>query len=126
MGRKNLYFLVARNRDTNDFQIVDTTSSYGSSLEEIDLFTMRFENEKDLLTCLQKKGKTTSNDLDFFVAYQKKEKNERRLHFKEVLYSSGERIHDIALASSQGELEDKKREVSYIFYDFCENKIIER
>ena len=46
--KKNNYFLVARNRDTNTFKILRVYGERGSQLEKIDYATSKFKSSDEL------------------------------------------------------------------------------
>ena len=56
MGKPNLYYLVARDRLSDQFKIVPIHSKRGLSLEEIDLYTTSFQDEEDLAMTLREEG----------------------------------------------------------------------
>ena len=116
---RNYYFLVARDRDTNEFKVIPTSDTYGSSLEKIDLFTIGFDSEQQLAKKLVCDKKMDHEDLDLFIAFQKKEKGNRHLYLKEVLYSSCRSIRDIAEASDNGDIESKRENITSILHEFC-------
>jgi len=119
MGRRNRYFLVAREKETNIFDIVPVTDGYGSSLEEIDLFTTHFDSEKSLIQALKIDGKVKSDSLDLFITHQSGTKGNEKMFSQEVLYSDNQRICPIAKASYRGNIEDEKDDIRSIFREFC-------
>lgn len=119
MSRRNRYFLVARDRDTNTFDIVPITDSYGSSLEEIDLFTTCFDKENTLSKVLKIDHKVESDSLDLFVVHQSIEKGKPTLFIQEVLYSDSDRIRSVAKGSLKRDTDKEQNEMRDIFREFC-------
>ena len=118
MSRKSRYFLIARNRENNQYQILNITDTYGSSLEEIDCYTIDFENEKELLESLQKRGILEGNSYDFYIVHQTNEKKSK-LYTQEVLYSEHHHIRKVSSASKDNHIEQAKDISQAIFYLFC-------
>ena len=119
MSRRNRYFLVARDRDTNTFDIVPVADTYGSSLEEIDLFTTCFDKESTLSKVLMIDHKVGNDSQDFFVVHQSKEKGKPTLYTQEVLYSDSDRIRRVAKGSLINKIENEQDGMRDIFREFC-------
>ena len=83
MGKNNTYYFIARNKKTNDFNIVDI----GNSLEDIDLYTINFTGNPQLIKDLKSKGKIVDEDVDIYIVLPKKENNEKNLYYMDILYS---------------------------------------
>ena len=92
MGKNNTYYFIARNKKTNDFNIVDI----GNSLEDIDLYTINFTGNPQLIKDLKSKGKIVDEDVDIYIVLPKKENNEKNLYYMDILYSDSKNIKNIA------------------------------
>ena len=55
MKKKN-YFLVARNRDTNEFKILKVYGERATSLEKIDYATSKYSSYEELVNCKERNG----------------------------------------------------------------------
>ena len=119
MSKKNLYFLVAREKETNVYSIIPVTGRYGSSLEEIDLFTTQFDREENLIQKLKMDKKIESDSIDLFIAHQSGKKGEEKMYYQEVLYSDSREICPVAKASILGDIEVEKEQSRSIFRKFC-------
>ena len=84
MSRANQYYLIARERLTNEFSVVPLNGKRGLSLEEIDLYTTKFEGEVDLASKLREEGIISYEMPDFYIASQGKKG--KYLNTQEVLY----------------------------------------
>jgi len=117
MKKGNRYFLVARDKDTNDFTILPIEER-GESLETIDLYTTSFENCESMASFLFHQGKISSENIDFFIAHQNQKNGKKVLHIQEVLYASDYDIRDVARASLMGKLSNHSM-VDKLLGDFC-------
>lgn len=96
MGKKDIYYFIARDIKTNKFKIL----SFGQSLEEIDLYTIKYQNKEELLKFLITKGKITSMDTDIYIGIPKKNENgEYVINSFDILYSDSTSIKDLANGS---------------------------
>ena len=96
MSKTNRYFLIARDRITNDFQIVPVTDQYGSSLEEIDLYTTDSLDDKDFQERLSQRGMHFENPNDFYIVTQVRREGQNDLNQMEVLYADSRDVQEIA------------------------------
>lgn len=119
MSKRNLYYLVARNRKMNDFQIIPVNGKVGNSLEEIDLYTTSYGSALELIHSLQEQGILQGKDIDFFIVSQKHKKGEKQLLFLDLLYKDSAKIREVAEASSQGKLDGSLKCVNDILNHFC-------
>ena len=119
MGKRNLYYLVARNRKLNDFQIIRINDKVGNSLEEIDLYTTNYGSALELVHSLQEQGILIGKDIDFFIVSQRHKKEEKHLSFLDLLYNDSAKIREVAEASSKGKIDDSQRCVNDILNHFC-------
>lgn len=93
MGKKDIYYFIARDIKTNKFKIL----SFGNSLEEIDLYTIKYENKDELLKFLITKGKINSMDTDIYIGIPKKnDEGKYFINCFDILYSDSIGIKDIA------------------------------
>jgi len=99
--KKNQYFLVERNKRTEQFHILVRESS----LEEIDLYTMKYRNMEELLGGVN----------DCFIVNQENSK----LHIQEVLFQDCKEVIPLANASLQGALENERNMTHPILNIFC-------
>jgi len=83
---KNYYYLIARNKASNDFQIIDI----GTKLEEIDLYTGDYKDKKELMDKLISENKIYSTNTDIYIALPKVEDKKKYIYTLEVLYDCGE------------------------------------
>lgn len=116
--RKKLYYLVARNLESNELEFVKIGNSYGKSLEEIDLFTTDFNYKRQLLGYLAYKGIIKSSNVDLFIVKQNKYNEEVLLDFYEVLYAYNDSIKPIAKKSLDNKIDLMGKEIKEVFYNF--------
>ena len=95
MKKGNAYFLVARDRNTNNIERISLDNET-TSLEEIDLYTTSFRQEAALSRVLYLQQKVKSLNNDFFIIYQTIDK---QLQLWEVLYDKEKRIRPLAKKS---------------------------
>lgn len=113
------YYLIARDRVSNDFQILSFNGKRGCTLEEIDIFTTGFQNEEELSDYFQKNGVGYEN-IDFFIASQNKSKGKTYLKKQELLYSNNIGIRGIATNSYNKEIEKSGEAIDLILDEFAE------
>lgn len=115
----NNYFLVARNRDTNTFKILEVYKKRGSNLETIDYATSRYTSN-ELLNLLFEKEKIDSLNTDLFIAYKG---NKKEMKYLEIITNDKEdRIQDlrqVIVNSSNKKLSDSD-EAKRIVDKFCQ------
>lgn len=92
MGKSNMYYFVARDRVTNDLNIINI----GNTLEEIDLYTIQYDNKDELIKHLNEKGIITGTDLDLYIAIPKNSSKGKYVNYMDVLYSDSRGVEDIA------------------------------
>ena len=120
MSRTNLYYLVARNRANNDFQVIPVFGNRGCSLEEIDLYTTEFSSEEELAKALREASVVSYSDIDFFIANQKRVKGETYLKKQELLFSKSKKVQEIAQNSMNGKIEKSSNQIDRILDYFGE------
>ena len=95
------YYLVARNRKDNSFQVIKLKESWylgkkrgrddvftrENDLEAIDLVTTKFASEKDMAKRMLANGYITDSDVDIFIASKRKSDGKSYIKFEEVLYN---------------------------------------
>ena len=109
--KKNQYFLVVRNHQNSWLQILPVNNSWGSSLEEIDLETIRYKDSKDLL----KHYNLFLEDVDLFIISQENS----ILHIQEVLFQEDKEVSYLANASLKGTLEKERNITHPLLNNFC-------
>ena len=97
MGKKNLYYFVARDKKTNKFKFLD----FDKSLEKIDLYTINYDNKDDLLKHLLDEGKINDIDTDIYIVTSKKNEG---ISYYDILYSDSSNIKDIAEGFSKKDI----------------------
>ena len=106
MSKKSMYYLVARNRKTNDFQIIPIAGKYGNSLEEIDLYTTNYSGIQELIQALYSHQVIDEEDMNFFIVSQGNMNGEKKVSYLDLLFGDSAEIRDIASASSKGEMDE--------------------
>ena len=101
MSKVTEYYLIARNEKTNTFKIVPINNQRSSILEDIDLFTMKFRNNKELTAFLTNKEILEPSEYDFFIVTQKKVDGKNELLKQELVYSNSKVLKDIAKNSKE-------------------------
>ena len=120
MGKANEYFLVARNRLSNQFQILKVDGKRSNSLEELDLYTTSFKDEYDLEDVLQEEGILSDDDTDFFIVHQTRVNGQPKLVKQEVLFSIHSVVRDIAKNSKRGEIAKSEYLIDHILDSFAD------
>ena len=119
MGKKNTYYLVGRDTNTNQFEIISFTENRGSSLEEIDCNTVLYPNSQLLTKGLIEKGLISNPYNDYYIVHQRKYNKKTYLKTDEVLFSSSIPITQLANASLEGRLKEMDKQIDYIMKQFC-------
>ncbi len=120
MKQKTLYFLIARDRDSNHIEVIPVKEDWGDSLENIDLFTTTFEKEQDLTNYFIETGEIHSINTDFFIAHRAlDENNQSVLKLEEVLWHEDSKIKDIAKAASSGDITKAREAAQLLINAFC-------
>ena len=120
MGKLRNYYLIARDRKTNDFKVVPVLGEHGSFLEEIDLFTTFFESSDDLTKYLNQMEIIHGDDVDFFIAHSSLENGHKVIWTQELLYQHGSEICPIASNSLGGVIEKSQGDIDRIIHNFCD------
>ena len=99
------YYIVSRNPNTNEYKSIMIGDS--SVLENIDLYTLNFNNKAELIADINSYGYDLSNDDDLFIASLSRSHD---LKIKDILYNGKyvSNIRNIALASRNKEAFDYK------------------
>ena len=118
MSKENVYYLVARNRLTNDLEMIPVQGKRGCSLEEIDLYTTAFEDSFHLERDLNEKGFPISFS-DFFIVNQGCLYGEKYLQKQEVLYSYHNVVREIAKDSLHHDIEHSSECIDRILDSFA-------
>lgn len=125
------YFLVARNKDNNSFQIIGINEKwylgdkgqdvawYGSSLEAIDLVTSSFKSREQMIERLFASGYITDKNVDIFVANKTKIGDKDYVLFDEVIYNSENEnrmnnFKQVARTSMASNFNNAREQVNYI------------
>lgn len=96
MSRTNEYYLIARNEKTNEFKIIPVNNKRSSILEDIDLFTIKFKNKKELTEFLNQKGILTPNEYDYFIVNRKRVNGKTELNKQELIYTTNKVLKQIS------------------------------
>lgn len=120
MGKTNEYFLIARNRLTNQFQVVPFGGKRGHSLEEIDLYTTDFKDEYELEDTLREDGVLPDEDTDFFIVHQRRANGEVTLTKQEALFSKHNIVRDIAENSRKGQITKSEYLIDHLLDSFAD------
>ena len=113
MGKKNIYYLVGRDRVLNNFEVFTLNGEYGSSLEKIDLYTCNFKDSRELMKSFP--NTDLGEDVDFYIVHQD---NNKRIIKDEVLYSDSKDIISIANDSLDKDISKSKRNIEIILNKF--------
>lgn len=113
MGKANSYYLVAREKDTSRFDIIDC----GSTLEEIDLYTIDFKDEEEIINKLLSENKINSNNIDLFIACPRKIDAKNYIRTLNLLFYNNRGIGVIAKQSINKEL--PSQEADELINKFC-------
>ena len=119
MGKKSLYYLVGRDRKSNDFQIIPIDNKWGNSLEEIDLYTTNFSNASELMKALHARELLEKKDVDLFIVSQKEKNGAKTLSFLDLLFKDSYQIREIAKASSKKQIDQCSKSINDILNHFC-------
>ena len=94
------YYIVSRNPNTNEYKSIMIGDS--SVLENIDLYTLNFNNKEELIRDINSYGYNLSNEDDLFIASLGRSHD---LKIKNILYNGKyiSNIRNIALASKNKE-----------------------
>lgn len=113
------YYLIARDKTSNDFRILELKSKWylkngtndlirSNKLEVIDLVTTRFSSREEMANRLVEDKYILNNNYDFFIVSKYKKDNVEKLKFQEVIYNRKDsRIEDfrkIAYNSLNGKI----------------------
>ncbi len=111
------YYIVSRNPNTNEYKSIMVGDS--SVLENIDLYTLNFNNKAELIADINSYGYDLSNDDDLFIASLSRSHD---LKIKDILYNGKyvSNIRDVALASKNKEDFDY-RPIFNTTYKLCKN-----
>ena len=120
MGRRKEYFLIARNKQNNDYQIIKINGKRSNRLEEIDEFTLRFGNSSNMVDYLTKANVINFSDCDFYIANQTKQE----MNYLEVVYDSREDrtglLRSVISASKAGKLDTNNEQAKRILDNFAD------
>lgn len=119
MGKKNTYYLIGRDSNTNQFEIISFTEKRGSSLEEIDMQTIGYSNNITFTKDLIEKGLISQPFNDYYIVHQRKYNGKTYLKTDEVLFATSTPIHQLAISSLEGTLKDNDKIIDYILKQFC-------
>ena len=109
------YYIVSRNPNTNEYKSIMIGDS--SVLENIDLYTLNFNNKEELIKDINSYGYNLSNEDDLFIASLGRSHD---LRIKNILYNGKyvSNIRDVALASKNKE-EFDYRPIFNTTYKLC-------
>ena len=111
------YYIVSRNPNTNEYKSIMIGDS--SILENIDLYTLNFNNKAELIADINSYGYSLSEDDDLFIASLGRSHD---LKIKDILYNGKyvSNIREVALASKNKEDFDY-RPIFNTTYKLCKN-----
>ena len=95
MGKRNLYYLLARDRDNNEIVNVSFKNKIDSKLENIDIYTSSFPSIKHLALELYIEGIINDSNVDLFIVNIKG----NEVFYQEVLCGNKETIQKLAYSS---------------------------
>ena len=109
------YYIVSRNPNTNEYRSIMIGDS--SVLENIDLYTLNFDNKEELIKDINSYGYNLSNEDDLFIASLGRSHD---LKIKDILYNGKyvSNIREVALASKNKEVFDY-RPIFNTTYKLC-------
>lgn len=127
------YFLIARNRNDNSFQVLKINEQWflgdngrdifyrANDLEAIDLVTCQFSSREELIERLYTNGYVDDKDIDIFIASIRKKGSKKYIKFNEAIYNSSNKcriglLKDIANCSLKGNVLDAQKSI-YMLYD---------
>ena len=119
MGRKNTYYLVGRDSNTNQFEIISFTEKRGSSLEEIDMCTVGYPDQVLFTKDLIERGLISKPFNDYYIVHQRKYNGKTYLKTDEVLFATSTPIRQLATSSLEGNLKENDKTIDYIMKQFC-------
>ena len=119
MSKTNEYFLIARNKNTNEFKIIPVNRDRSSSLEDIDLFTIKYQDSIELTKFLNEKGIISSDEYDYFIVNQKKVNGKNILKKQEILFKNNKKIKGIAENSKAKTLYKSNADIDAILDGFA-------
>jgi len=117
MRKVDSYYLVARDRLTNEFEIVSLHGVRDLTLEEIDSYTTHFKDESILEKGLNKVHKISLHGVDFFIAH----KSNKKIQKLEVLYENNVRVRKIAEDFLSGNVENSIDKIDAILDGFAKD-----
>ncbi len=109
--KKNKYFLVVRDTSKDEFQIISVHDHWGSSLEEIDLFTTAYKDKEELL----KSNHCFIENADLFIVNQ----DNSHIYIQEVLFQDMKNVCTLVNASFNGTLEKEGDFIHRLLNAFC-------
>ena len=115
MNKGNIYYLIARNKKDNTVNVIPINNCEGNKLENIDLYTINFNNEEELSMDLLSRGLITSIPVDLFIANQTK----GVVNIQEVIYSYAKEIRSIAENSCNSCIDKSHEEIDTILDSFA-------
>ncbi len=119
--RKNNYYFVARNIDTNQFKILRVYDERCTSLETIDLATTKFVSLDALIQKMYQNHIIDSLNTDLFITYRNSNGRSQKMKFLEPVFldqSETLLLRNVAEASKKGDLNNCS-EVDGILNAFC-------
>lgn len=114
MGKALQFGLVARNRKTNEFEIVKINGKRLLPQEDIDLFTIQFDNPEELSKAINKDG-----DIDYYLAAVQKRNQKTTIKTNEVVYSNCSNLLKIANDSKEKRIQNSEDDIMALLNLFC-------
>ena len=132
------YYLVGRDKDTNEFEIISLKENWylsekqnpifkrRNSLAAIDLVTTKFSSASQMLKRMHENGYIKTPNMDLFIAKKQKRNNKEYIIFYEVIYNPEgkkrlEDLRQIAHSFINGDKKSPKELIDKVF-----NKLISK
>lgn len=127
------YFLVARDKDTNEFSIIKLKDKWydasgkgefyrANDLAAIDVVTTKFSSADEMIDKMYQNGYIDSSNVDLFIATGVKRNGKFYVKYHEVIYDNSdvERIDNFKKVS-RGFLNgtENEQEINLVFYKLC-------
>lgn len=119
MSKKSLYYLIARNRKTNDFQVIPINGKVGNLLEEIDLYTTNYSGIRELIDALYSHKVIDEKDMNLFIISQSDKQGEKKLSYLDLLFQDSAEIREVASSSLKGDISQSEGKIHDIINHFC-------
>ncbi len=130
----NKYYLIARNKDTNDFKIIKLKKSWYSDdsnndevlkanpLEAIDLVTTKFSSVEEMAGRMKNNGYIKTSNVDIFIVNKNKY---NQLIINDIIYNHNNSLlikylQSIAKALLKKDIKSEQDKIKYIYKELAE------